>query len=46
VALTAVEPFSDGIGVSRSNKQKTEYFVGGFDGLMIKAVIEGAIKNL
>lgn len=44
--VLSVEPFSDGIGVSRSNKQKTEYFVGGFDGLMIKAVIEGAIKNL
>ncbi len=42
----SVEPFSDSIGVSRSNKQKTEYFVGGFDGLTIKAVIEGAIKNI
>lgn len=43
--VLSVEPFSDGISISRSNKQKTEYFVG-FDGLMIEAVIEGAIKNL
>lgn len=44
--VLSVEPCSDGIGISRSNKQKTEYFVGGFDGLTVKAVIEGAIRNL
>jgi len=44
--VLSVEPFSDGIGISRSNKQKTEYFVGGFDGLTVKAVIDGAIRNL
>jgi hypothetical protein len=44
--VLAVEPFSDGIGISRANKQKTEYFVGGFDGLTVKAAIEGAIRNL
>ena len=44
--VLSVEPFSDGIGISRSNKQKTEYFIGGFDGLTVKAVIEGAIRNL
>jgi len=44
--ILAVEPFSDGIGISRANKQKTEYFIGGFDGLTVKAAIEGAIRNL
>lgn len=43
--VLSVEPFSDGVSISRSNKQKTEYFVG-FDGLRFKALIEGAIKNL
>lgn len=43
--VLSVEPFSDGVGIARSNKQKTEYFLG-FNGLIIKAIIEGAIKNL
>jgi len=44
--IISVEPFSNGFAISRSNKQKTEYFVGDFDGLIIKAMIEGAIRNL
>jgi len=43
--VLSVEPFSNGVGIARSNKQKTEYFVG-FYGLIIKAIIEGALKNL
>ncbi|MCX6727183.1 MAG: hypothetical protein NTY75_05290 [Candidatus Shapirobacteria bacterium] len=36
----------EGIVINRSNKQKTEYYLGGFDGDTVSAVIEGLVRNL
>jgi len=36
----------EGIVINRSNKQKTEYYLGGFDGNTVSAVIEGLVRNL
>lgn len=36
----------EGVRVNRSNKQKAEYYLGGFDGDTVTAAIKGLIRNL
>lgn len=44
--IMSVTAFSDGIGIDREDRLKTIFFTGGFNGMAVKSVIQGAIKNL
>ncbi|MGV8088443.1 MAG: hypothetical protein ACP5NU_05220 [Methanomicrobiales archaeon] len=45
--IISVDPISlEGVRVNRSNKQKAEYYLGGFDGDTVAAAIKGLIKNI
>jgi hypothetical protein len=43
--VTAVNIHSDGIGIIRSNKQRTEYFTGNFHWPLIGSIITGFVKR-
>ncbi len=44
--ILSVTAFSDGIGIDREDRKKTELFLGGYNGLALKSVIHGLIRNL
>jgi hypothetical protein len=43
--ITTIQPFSDGFGVSRSNKQKIEYYSGTYHFPLISSLFMGIIKK-
>jgi hypothetical protein len=44
-SLTSINPFSDGISIVRSSKQKTEFFRGDYHWPLISSIIIGLVKN-
>ncbi len=44
--IMAVTAYKDGIGIDREDRKKTVIFAGGFNGTLIKSVVQGAIKNI
>ena len=44
--ITSITPFRDGIGIARSNKQKTEYFKGDYHWPVISSIFIGLIKKV
>ena len=45
--IVSVTPIpEEGVMINRSNKQKTEYYMGGYDGEQFSALIHGLIKHL
>jgi hypothetical protein len=43
--VTAIKPFTDGLGVVRSNKQKVEYYQGGCHWPLIGSIFMGVVKK-
>ena len=43
--IDAITPFNNGIGISRSNKQKAEYFIGNYHWPPIASVFMGLVKK-
>jgi hypothetical protein len=43
--ITSIQVYNDGIGVSRSNKQKVEYFLGDYHWPLMAAIIKGTAKK-
>ena len=44
-SLTTINPYSDGIAIVRSGKQKTEFFRGGYHWALISSILIGLVKN-
>lgn len=44
-ALTAINPFADGVSFVRSGKQRTEFFRGNYHWPLISSIIIGLVKN-
>jgi hypothetical protein len=44
-SLSSINPFSDGISIVRSGKQKTEFFRGDYHWPLISSIIIGLVKN-
>jgi hypothetical protein len=43
--IGSIVPFPDGIGIARSNKQKIEYFSGGYYWPNISSIIKGVVNR-
>jgi hypothetical protein len=43
--ITSIRPYNDGMGIARSNKEKTEVFTGNYHWPFISSIIMGLVKN-
>lgn len=43
--ITAIKPFTDGLAIIRSNKQKVEYYHGGYHWPLMASVFMGVVKK-